>query len=240
MLPGGTPTHVGGYRLLGLLGRGGMGAVYRAESVALRRVVALKVLSAPSNPKLVERFMLEARSAARVKHPNVVVVHEVGKDGPMWFLAMDLVEGSRSARRSSGAGRSSSAPLPEPPRALRSEIDRDLETITLRALEKEPAARYDTAAELADDLERWVLGEPITARRAGVGGRLAKWAARRPGSAISLAAAGLAALIVSTAELVERRVQGRAVADARRDAIDQVVAKLRLGHARNLESSGKR
>ncbi|MCO5172221.1 MAG: protein kinase [Planctomycetes bacterium] len=90
---GGGLERIGGYRVLRELGRGGMGVVYLAESLALRRQVALKVLTAGGDVEAVERFQLEARAVARLKHPNVVGVHEVGRDGPRWFLAMDLVDG---------------------------------------------------------------------------------------------------------------------------------------------------
>ncbi|MCW8141818.1 MAG: serine/threonine protein kinase, partial [Planctomycetota bacterium] len=93
-LPGGGGLErIGGYRVLRELGRGGMGVVYLAESLALRRQVALKVLTPGGDVEAVERFQLEARAVARLRHPHVVGVHEVGRDGPRWFLAMDLVDG---------------------------------------------------------------------------------------------------------------------------------------------------
>jgi WD40 repeat protein len=72
---------------------------------------------------------------------------------------------------------------PPRPRSLNPIIDRDLEMIALKCLEKEPRSRYVSAAALAEDLERWLVGEPIHARPAGVVERAAKWAKRRPASA---------------------------------------------------------
>ncbi|MHB1556174.1 MAG: WD40 repeat domain-containing serine/threonine-protein kinase [Isosphaeraceae bacterium] len=77
------------------------------------------------------------------------------------------------------------------PRQLRRSIDRDLETICLKCLEKEPARRYATAAELADDLDRWLDGRPIRARRLGPIGRTWRTARRHPAIAGILIMLGL-------------------------------------------------
>jgi serine/threonine-protein kinase len=77
---------------------------------------------------------------------------------------------------------------PVPPRALNERIDADLETIVLKCLRKEPGQRYGTAAALADDLERWLRGEEIQARRTGMAERLARWVRRSPVLAGLLAA----------------------------------------------------
>jgi len=84
----------GRYRLDSELGRGGMGVVYRAEDLDLRRDVAVKVLTdAASTPDARERLMREARSAAALNHPHIVAVHDVGEDRGVPFFVMELVGG---------------------------------------------------------------------------------------------------------------------------------------------------
>lgn len=90
---------------------------------------------------------------------------------------------------------------PRRPSLLNPDVDRDLETICLKCLEKESARRYGSAEALADDLERWLVHEPIRARRASTPERLAKWVRRRPTVAAlsAFAMAALAALVVLSA-----------------------------------------
>ena len=90
-------------------------------------------------------------------------------------------------------------------------IPRDLETIVLKAIDKEPGRRYPTAAELADDLRRFLADEPIHARRVGPWERAILWARRRPAEAALVAVGSLAALaLIGTAgePLVPGPVEG--------------------------------
>jgi len=92
---------VGKYEILAELGRGGMGVVHLAIQVDLNRVVAIKRLirGASSSPDDMARFRSEAASAARLSHPHIVAVHDVGIEGGMPFLVMQYVEGTTLARR---------------------------------------------------------------------------------------------------------------------------------------------
>jgi hypothetical protein len=86
---------VGSYRVESVLGRGGMGVVYRASDRRLDRVVALKVLSGETaqDPSFRERFLRESRAAAAIDHPNVLPVFEAGEVGGQLYIAMRLVDG---------------------------------------------------------------------------------------------------------------------------------------------------
>jgi WD40 repeat protein len=88
---------------------------------------------------------------------------------------------------------------PEHPRAINPKLDRDLETIALKCLEKSPALRYHSALALAEDLERWLAEVPIRARPATLSRRALKWARRRPTVAALLAASVLAAVMAALA-----------------------------------------
>jgi hypothetical protein len=319
------PTGVGpapavpGYEVLGLLGHGGMGVVYRARHQALGRTVALKVIRAGDHagPDELARFKAEAEAVARLSHPNIVQVYEVGESDGLPFFALEYVEGDtlegrlkagslppreaarliealagavhlahsrnivhrdlkpanvllaacgvalgdttsatplaaiakitdfglarrlddESGQTQTGAivgtpaymapeqaagqaagptadvwalgtilyecltGRPSFAAAstldtldqvrhrePASPAQVNRQVPRDLETICLKCLRKEPEKRYGSAQELADDLGRFLRGEPIAARPVGSGERLLKWARRRPAVAILLVA----------------------------------------------------
>jgi eukaryotic-like serine/threonine-protein kinase len=91
---------------------------------------------------------------------------------------------------------------PRPPRRVNDKIPRDLETICLKAMAKSPGRRYQTAVELAEDLGRFLAGEPVRARRAGVWERGAKWVKRRPAVAALLAVSAAGALSPIVGSLV--------------------------------------
>lgn len=90
----GPGSRLGGYVLEALLGKGGMGTVWRARDVALGRVVAVKVLPISVRDDRRARSLRELEAASRVKHPNIVDVHAAGEGPGCLYLAMDLVEGA--------------------------------------------------------------------------------------------------------------------------------------------------
>jgi hypothetical protein len=90
----------GDYELLELIGRGGMGIVYRARQTSLERDVALKfVHGVADDPEAMQRFLAEARIAARLNHPGILPVHEVGSVGELHYIVMPLVTGRTLADR---------------------------------------------------------------------------------------------------------------------------------------------
>jgi serine/threonine-protein kinase len=88
--------RIGRYEIRGDLGRGTMGEVYRAFDPTLKRPIALKTMAVPASDadETVERFQREAQAAAQLNHPNIVTVHEFGKEGPLLYMAMELLEGT--------------------------------------------------------------------------------------------------------------------------------------------------
>ncbi len=312
LLPSGEelPSAISRFEILSLVGRGTFGAVYKARDPELDRIVAVKIPRAGAfiSPREEERFLREARSAARLRHPGIVQVHEIGQENGVPFLVTQFVEGSTLARRieerrpppreaallvqkialalaaaheqgivhrdvkpgnilmdpegeplvsdfglarlaegditmtqegqllgtpaymapEQAAGeqgkvgprsdifslgvvlyelltgerpfRGSKSMVvwqvtheePRPPRALNDQVPRDIETICLKAMAKEIVRRYSDARELAEDLARFLRGEPIQARPVGRIERFWRWAHRNP------ALAGLAALLLVT------------------------------------------
>ncbi|MBV9131954.1 MAG: serine/threonine protein kinase, partial [Chloroflexi bacterium] len=106
-----TERVLGGrYRLISEIARGGMAVVWRAEDTLLDRQVAVKVLHPQfaGDPEFLERFRREARAAARLSHPNIVPIYDVGEDGGIPYIVMELVEGGNLKDRIRAA-----APLPD-------------------------------------------------------------------------------------------------------------------------------
>jgi TolB-like protein/predicted Ser/Thr protein kinase/Tfp pilus assembly protein PilF len=320
--PGRAPSmsmHFGDYELLEEIGRGGQGVVFRARQKSLNRTVALKVirLGQWASKAHLKRFRLEAEAAAKLEHPGIVPIHEVGERDGSCYFSMKFVEGGQLdevARREpmpirraveliakiartvhyaqehgilhrdikpgnilldakgephltdfglarlletessvtqtldvlgtpsymapeqavgNNAAVSSATDVyglgavlyqlltgqppfaggttyetikllldtePRQPRQLNPKIDRDLSTICLKCLEKDPKRRYPSALELAEDLERWLKHEPIQARHTGVFARGGKWVRRNPNSA--LLAASLVALAAAAGWIV--------------------------------------
>ncbi|GAB4342070.1 MAG: hypothetical protein Kow0099_19280 [Candidatus Abyssubacteria bacterium] len=87
--------EIGNYRILKELGRGGMGVVYKANQLSLNRMVAMKVLPQhlTSDPSFIKRFENEARAIARLNHPNIVQIYDVGHEAQIYYYTMEFIEG---------------------------------------------------------------------------------------------------------------------------------------------------
>jgi serine/threonine-protein kinase len=348
---GGT---IAGYEILEELGRGGMGVVYRAVQVDLKRPVAIKMILAGAYAGAREqaRFRIEAEAAARLQHPNIVQIYEVGEQDGCLFLALELVDGVSLEKKFAGqpvpahqagqlvetlaqamrvahergiihrdlkpsnvlltsAGvpkitdfglaklldaRANQTPSdaflgtpsymapeqafgrreeigpatdvyalgailyqlltgrppfegnnametllqvqshePVPPRRWQPAVPPDLETICLKCLHKEPARRYASASDLADDLRRFLAHEPIQARPVTAAERLVKWMRRRP-SVAALVAVSCAAVLSLTAILGWHHWDRQIVAEQARDQEHHALEQARRNYQQFLQS----
>ena len=329
---------VPGYEVLGELGRGGMGVIYRARQVRLNRPCALKMILAGdyAGAEAVVRFLAEAEAVARLRHPNVVQVYSLGDHQGRPFVELEYVEGGSLAARLDGTPRPpreaarlveavaraiaeahrlgivhrdlkpgnilmaadgapkvadfglakwlqadsgltrtdvvmgtpsymapeqaegrakrvgpaadiyalgailydlltgrppfrAATPLatleqvrtaePVPPSRLVPGLPRDAETIALKCLEKDPAKRYASAADLADDLRRFQAREPIRARPIGPAERSWRWCRRNP-TVATLGAGFVATLVAGTlvaSYFAARALRGERLARAETD-----------------------
>jgi serine/threonine protein kinase len=334
------PEPPPGYDLVRRLGTGGMGTVYLAHEHAAERTVAMKLLNSPSSPAAFDRFLVEARSLARLDHPNIVKVITVETNWREPFLTMEYAAGGTladftqpenllrpdeaarfilsaaeavavahaagilhrdikpsnillhtagslqakvsdfglakrtdrddglthssdplgtprymspeaAAKRFDDVGPASDVyglgatlyhlltgrppftgethdqvirqvlhEMPTRPRALRPDLSADLEAIVTKAMEKNPAARYPTAAALADDLRRFLAGQQPAAPVLSLTRRASRWLAhhqRRIGTAAAVMA--LAIMLVAAGRLIRKEPTPRDPRDAIRDEI---------------------
>ena len=340
-------ASIPGYELIRELGRGGMGVVYLAWQTGLNRLTALKMILAGDFTRTRDRvrFRNEAEAVARLEHPNLVRIYEIGEHDGRPYFSMEYVPGGSLAhalrstplppgkaaalaqtlaraahavheravvhrdltpnnvllgadgepkivdfglaklvvgggdQTESGdilgtpsymapeqaGGRSkevgpaadvyalgailyemltgrppfkAETPLetllqvvnhdPVAPRRLQPKLPRDLETVCLKCLEKDPTKRYATAQAFADDLARFLAGEPILARQVGAWGRVVKWAKRRPAIAALLVVCAVGALAAFAAVTWEGRqarlAQGRAEAAQAAEKLERLAA----------------
>jgi serine/threonine protein kinase len=108
--PNAGPLRIGGYEVIEEIGRGGMGVVYKARQIGLNRPVALKMILAGSHAgeAMLARFKLEAETIARLSHPNIVQIYDVGEHDGRAFIALEFIEGGSLADKLNG--------VPQPPR----------------------------------------------------------------------------------------------------------------------------
>jgi serine/threonine-protein kinase len=129
---------------------------------------------------------------------------------------------------------------PVPPARLNARVPRDLETICLKCLQKEPARRYASARALADDLERFREGQPIRARPLGLGARLGRWCRRNPAAAALVATAlALVGLAIGGWLWLERQQAERRAETARKEERESQAVKAALEKAATLQQQGR-
>ena len=100
-----TPSHLGPYEILSLIGAGGMGEVYRARDPRLGRDVAIKVLPSAfsGDAERLHRFEQEARAAAALNHPNILAVYDIGSHNGSLYIVSELLEGENLGERAKGS-----------------------------------------------------------------------------------------------------------------------------------------
>jgi serine/threonine protein kinase len=128
---------------------------------------------------------------------------------------------------------------PRPPRKINDKIPRDLETICLKCLEKDPARRYGSAEALAEDLERWLAGETIRARPSTSWERALKWARRKPAAATLVVVSGLALVVFVVTLAISYGIATEALADSRRANVALRDEQARTQEALNRETQAK-
>jgi hypothetical protein len=366
-LPSTTPAQLSadsppGYEIVGELGRGGMGVVYKARQVGLNRPCALKMILSGGHAGAddLQRFRTESEAIARLQHPNIVAVYEVGQHNGKPFFSLEFCAGGNLDRKLAGSpsepteaaalvrtlalaiqaaheanvihrdlkpanvlltadgtpkitdfglakklddesrqtqtgaimgtpsymapeqaeGSKAVGPLadvyalgailyemltgrppfkaatsfdtitqvvsddPIPPSRLRSATPRDLETICLKCLHKDPAKRYASAQALADDLGRFLDGKPVLARPISPLARAWRWCRRNRAVASSLAGVFLilavATVVSLSAAASARHEKGRADEKALLAADNEAKAKKSAGRAIASENRAKK
>jgi formylglycine-generating enzyme required for sulfatase activity/Tfp pilus assembly protein PilF len=333
-----------GYQIIGVMGHGGMGVVYKAVQQSLRRVVALKMIlaGAHSSPEQLTRFRSEAEAVAQLQHTNIIQIHEVGEHEGQPYFSLEYVSGGSLARKLGGApqppqqaaelaeklaraihfahqhgivhrdlkpgnilfaedgtpkitdfglakrlegdsGQTRSGAImgtpsymapeqasghakevgpaadvyaigailyemltgrppfrasstvdtimqvvteePLPPSRFHGKLPRDLETICLKCLQKEPRKRYASAADLADDLKRFLGGDPILARRTPLWERGIRWSRRHPVAATLIVLLSLVTAAALAVSWEVRRQQAQRAAELAQEARQEQVQR---------------
>jgi len=152
-----TPgQRLGAYEVVGPLGAGGLGEVYRARHTALDRLVAIKVLPAPLavDPDAGARFEREARAVAALSHPNILAIHDFAIDGTTAYVVMELLEGGTLRERLVDGG----LPLKKA-----AQIARDVALVS-RPLTT-PASSIATSSQRTSSCSRATRWSPTSASR---------------------------------------------------------------------------